>query len=443
MPRTEGSAPPHPAALAAERLYRACGLPPPEAVLAGDAPDFVRLLAAVGARNVTALAFLLGLGSLAPGGLALLARASGERDASIQALLVALGAIALLTAFGPAEGSEPPQARIRADRAAALLLVGAVAVAVAAVAGSAFAGVVAFACLASAFGVARALLLANGGLPGRLGLAQAHGLGLGDLLGRPIDDRLARALEGALAGQAAPPAPPPLEAPGWARLEELGRRRLDWAQREHAIVLGRLLPPHRRRALEAARRLAAPPPAMAAALALDSSCEAAALFERVAVLLVPGAVPARPAPGGWRRWWRPARPPYAEALRLLGASPAAHALIAFAPWRGLADRLLARLVAEDPDPGLRLEAIEAIGPERFFKALGTKPLDRGPMGALYVTRSPMAPTALVRVEDVVRGSNGRPHVHWLPVPPHVATAHEAVAWTFGKSERDYRPMIET
>ena len=41
------------------------------------------------------------------------------------------------------------------------------------------------------------------------------------------------------------------------------------------------------------------------------------------------------------------------------------------------------------------------------------------------------------------GPDGAPHVHWLPVPPHVATAREAVAWTFGKSERDYRPIIET
>jgi hypothetical protein len=412
-------------------------------LLVGDVPAFVRLLAAAGARNVTALALLLGLGSLVPGGLALVARASGERDISIQALLVVLGVIVLLAAFGPAEGSEPTQARIRADRAFAFLLTAAVATAAAAWSGAPATGVAAFACLASVVGAARALVLANGGLPGRLGLARASGAGLKALLGRPIDDILARALERTPAAGAGPAAPLPAEAPGWARLEELARRRLDWAQKEHAIVLGRLVPPHRRRAAFEARRLASPPPALAAALAVDDLCEAAALFEGMAVLLVPGGTPARPALAGWRRWWRPAWPPYAEVLALLGAGPASQALVAFAPWQGLADRLLARLVAEDPDPGLRLEAIERIGHERFFKALGTPPLDRGPMGALFVTRSPLAPTALVRVEDVVRGPDGRPHVHWLPVPPHVATAHEAVAWTFGKSERDYRPAVET
>jgi hypothetical protein len=179
-------------------------------------------------------------------------------------------------------------------------------------------------------------------------------------------------------------------------------------------------------------------------MAVDDLAEAAALFEQIAVVLVRGSLAFVPTMGaGARRWWRPVLAPYAEVLELVGASPVWRALIGLAPWQGLADRLLARLVVEDPDPGLRLEAIERIGAERFFAALGTPPLDRGPMGALFVTRSPLAPTALVRVEDVVRDEHGRPHVHWLPVPPHVATAHEAVAWTFGKSERDYRPAIET
>lgn len=445
MSRTEGT-PPHPTARAVERLYRVCGLAPPIVLVAGDAPAFVRLLAATGARNVTALVVLLGLGSLVPGGLALVAGSSGEHDVSIQVLLLVLGVIVLLTAFGPCEGSEPTQARLRADRGAALLLTAAAAAAFAALAGSLRAGVAAFASLASLMGVLRAAVLANGGLPGRLGLVRRHGIGLTALLGRPIDDVLARTFERALAdapGRTGRPVPPPAEEPGWNRLEELARRRLDWTQREHSLVLGRLVPAHRRRTLHAARQLTDPPPLLRAALTVDDVCEAAALFERAAVVLVRGEAADRPIASGWRRWWRPARSPYAEVLALLQASPVACLLLAMAPWRGLADRLLARLVAEDPDPGLRLEAMERIGFARFFAALGAAPLDRGPMGALFVTRSPLTPTALVRVEDTVPDEHGRPRVHWLPVPPHVATAHEAVAWTFGKSERDYRPVVET
>jgi hypothetical protein len=429
------------AAAAVRQLYAACRLAPPVVLTAPDAPAFVRLLAATGARQVAGVALLLGLGSLVPGALALLARASGENDLSIQVLLLVLGIIVLLTAFGPLEGSEPTQARVRADRAAALLLTGTVATACAALTGSLLLGVAAFACLASLTGAARALVLANGGVPGRLGLALRTGAGLRALGGRPIDDLLARRLEPVPAGRedrAARPGVPLIDEPGWARLEELGRRRLDWARRERALVLGRLVPAQRRLLLASGRH-GDPPPLLRAALAVSGLCEAAALLERVAVVLVPGE-PASPA---GLRWWRASRTPYAEALRLLGASPVWHALIALAPWRGLADRLLARLVAQDPDPGLRLEAIERIGCERFFEALRAPPVDRGPAGALFVTRSPLAPTALVRVEDTVRGADGMPHVHWLPVPPHVATAREAVAWTFGKNERDYRPVVET
>jgi hypothetical protein len=54
-----------------------------------------------------------------------------------------------------------------------------------------------------------------------------------------------------------------------------------------------------------------------------------------------------------------------------------------------------------------------------------------------------APTAVVRVEDAVSGPDGRRLLHWIPVPPHVATAREAVAWTFRKSEQTYAPEVET
>ena len=33
--------------------------------------------------------------------------------------------------------------------------------------------------------------------------------------------------------------------------------------------------------------------------------------------------------------------------------------------------------------------------------------------------------------------------YWLRVPPHMQTAHEAVAWTFGKTPATYRPDLET
>jgi hypothetical protein len=117
--------------------------------------------------------------------------------------------------------------------------------------------------------------------------------------------------------------------------------------------------------------------------------------------------------------------------------------IALVPSARLADRLLARLVTSDPDPALRIDAIERIGFERFFAALGASPVDRGAAGALFLAGQRPLATAVVRVEDTVRDASGRPRAHWLPVPPHVATAREAVAWTFGKREQDWDPAVET
>ena len=52
-------------------------------------------------------------------------------------------------------------------------------------------------------------------------------------------------------------------------------------------------------------------------------------------------------------------------------------------------------------------------------------------------------TTVVCVEDAVCGPDGKPHVHWLTVPPHVQSAREGVAWTFGKTEREWDPEVET
>jgi hypothetical protein len=442
---TEPERPPPALAAAVDQLYGICRRGPPTVLIARDAVTFARLLAATGGSPGLGLPLVLGLGSLVPGGIALIARASGESDPAILALLLVAGVIVLLTAFGPNVSSEPTLARVRADRLAVLLLVGGGAALLAAAAGSFVLGIAAFACLTSLAGALRALVLANGGIPGRLDLARRTGASLARPAGQPIADRLARSLEAAMADrqEARPrlrPAAPMAEEAGWNRLEEIARRRLDWMQVERAVVAGRLLPARRRHLLAAAAALAEPPPVVRAMLLLDGRCDAAALFERVAVILLPGPAPAaEPAP----RWWRAGQAPYAEVLALLHASPAWHALIALLPTRRLADKALARVVVTDPDPALRLEAIERIGFERFFAALGTAPVDRSAAGALFVTRSPSAPTALVRVEDAVHGPDGAPRVHWLPVPPHIATAREAVAWTFGKSERDYQPVVET
>jgi hypothetical protein len=432
---------------AARQLYRAAGREPPAVVLAAaDPAAFARLLQAAGRPPGPATPLLIKASSVVPGALAALGWAHGVADPALGALLLVLGVLLLLVAFGPQAGSQPTPGRVRADTAAVLLLVAAAAVLAGVAAGSSMAGVAAFALSASLAGLLRAAALANGGVPGRLGLAAVTGTSLAALASEPINETLARELEDALTERRVGPILPahPLgvaDRDGWRRLEEVTRRRLGWARHEQAPILGRLVPAHRRHALLAAEGLAEPPPLLAAALRLDRRCEAVSLFERAAVVLLrPDGESARRAPP---RRWRPGLPPYAPVLDLLQASPVWRLAIALAPSAGLADRLLARLVAGDPDPVLRMDAIERIGFERFFAALGTSPVDRGAAGALFVAGPRPLATAVVRVEDKARDAHGRPHVHWLPVPPHVATAREAVAWTFGKREQEWDPVVET
>ena len=160
---------------------------------------------------------------------------------------------------------------------------------------------------------------------------------------------------------------------------------------------------------------------LAAAGALDRACAAVTVLDG-AVVLLPGDPSPEPS----------------EALALLGVP----ALLAAALHR-LPDRLTAALIAGEPDPVIRLRAIEALGFARFFAGLGRPPVDRGPEGELYIAGRGDAATAVLRVVDLVHGPDGGEQVHWISVPPHLATTHEAVAWTFHKDPGAYAPQQES
>jgi hypothetical protein len=49
----------------------------------------------------------------------------------------------------------------------------------------------------------------------------------------------------------------------------------------------------------------------------------------------------------------------------------------------------------------------------------------------------------VFVRDRVVDPDGLALTHWIGVPPHLATAHEAVAWTVGMTDAAYHPTRET
>jgi hypothetical protein len=113
-----------------------------------------------------------------------------------------------------------------------------------------------------------------------------------------------------------------------------------------------------------------------------------------------------------------------------------------APSDRLADRLLALRVRRLPEAERRTPAIRALGVGRLVAALGLPPIQEDDFGRLYQIGRRENPSAFVAVRDRVLDADGTPLEHWIAVPPHIATARKAVAWSFGMSEAEYRPNKE-
>jgi hypothetical protein len=108
----------------------------------------------------------------------------------------------------------------------------------------------------------------------------------------------------------------------------------------------------------------------------------------------------------------------------------------------LADRLLAHRLRCLPEARRRTPAIQAFSIARFMAALRPRPVQEDRYGRLYLIGRCEDPSIVVAVHDRVLEPDGSPLEHWISVPPHIATAHEAVAWSFGMNEAEYRPTQE-
>src|SRR5262249_42507409 len=78
---------------------------------------------------------------------------------------------------------------------------------------------------------------------------------------------------------------------------------------------------------------------------------------------------------------------------------------------------------------------------RFVPEIGGTFLDSSAHGVLYQIDMPGDPDRVARYLQVQDPSTGREY--YLRVPPDVATAAEALAWTFGLSPEEYRPAGES
>lgn len=53
------------------------------------------------------------------------------------------------------------------------------------------------------------------------------------------------------------------------------------------------------------------------------------------------------------------------------------------------------------------------------------------------------PLVMVQVVNSTPEPDGHFKHYFLRVPPEIQTAHEGVAWSFGKTAKEYTPLIET
>ena len=179
------------------------------------------------------------------------------------------------------------------------------------------------------------------------------------------------------------------------------------------------------------------------AVELDRRAEAVAAFRSVAVVLPAGA-PARftPPTSTSRPCRRSGRRPWLDALRWLEDAPGFALILDVVPSDRMADRLVARRLVRLPEAERRTPAIRALGVGRCVEALRLKPIHEDEYGRLYQFGLREDPSVFVAVRDHVLDSNGVPLEHWITVPPHAATAREAVAWSFSMSEAEYQPTKE-
>lgn len=88
--------------------------------------------------------------------------------------------------------------------------------------------------------------------------------------------------------------------------------------------------------------------------------------------------------------------------------------------------------------------LERFGIERFLRESGAERINADDFGVLYRKRMTAEEDMVyVEVTNSTPEADGTHKKYFLRVPPHMRTAHEAVAWTFAMQRNEYCPFVET
>ncbi len=101
-------------------------------------------------------------------------------------------------------------------------------------------------------------------------------------------------------------------------------------------------------------------------------------------------------------------------------------------------------VRAEQNAEVRRVMIERMGYERYLRDSGATLVNEDRYGKLWrAPRPDDTDIAMVEVINSTPEQDGSRNRYMLRVPPTVTTAHEAVAWTFGKTAAQYAPEAET
>ena len=101
-------------------------------------------------------------------------------------------------------------------------------------------------------------------------------------------------------------------------------------------------------------------------------------------------------------------------------------------------------IEKETNAEIRRIAMERYGLSRYLLNSGAKELHRDDWGTLYQKEVPNdVPLTMVQCTNASREPDGTFKSYYLRVPPDIKRAKEAIAWTFGQSENEYNPKIQT
>lgn len=111
------------------------------------------------------------------------------------------------------------------------------------------------------------------------------------------------------------------------------------------------------------------------------------------------------------------------------------------------ERITARQIQRESNVEVRHIMLERYGADRYLRVAGAERVSSDDTGILWCSDMgdgiDAEPLVMVEVRNSTPEPDGSHKHYWLRVPPHIRSAREGVAWTFGLPTGDYRPLVES